>query len=56
MSPAHWALAAAERAVKRPLFGCRMCGQCVLHPTGLTCPKQLWNGPWEASARTGTAR
>jgi len=60
VAPAHRALAATERGVKRPLCGCRMCGQCVLHSTGLTCPmtcpKQLWNGPWEASARTGAAR
>jgi hypothetical protein len=38
-----------ESAVKKPVFGCRMCGQCVLHSTGLTCPmncpKQLRNGP-----------
>lgn len=38
-----------EHAVKGPLFGCRMCGQCVLHSTGLTCPmncpKTLRNGP-----------
>lgn len=42
-------LAAVERAVKGPVFGCRMCGQCVLHDTGLTCPmtcpKTLRNGP-----------
>jgi hypothetical protein len=40
---------ALERAVKRALFGCRMCGQCALSQTGLvcpmTCPKQLRNGP-----------
>jgi len=38
-----------EEVVKRPLFDCRMCGQCVLHSTGMTCPmtcpKQLRNGP-----------
>jgi len=42
-------LTAVERAVKGPTFGCRMCGQCVLHSTGLTCPmncpKELRNGP-----------
>src|SRR4051812_698063 len=42
-------LALIEAAVKKPIFGCRMCGQCVLHSTGLTCPmtapKQLRNGP-----------
>lgn len=38
-----------EHAVKKPVWDCRMCGQCVLHSTGLTCPmtcpKQLRNGP-----------
>lgn len=38
-----------ETAGKKALFGCRMCGQCVLHETGLTCPmgcpKTLRNGP-----------
>jgi len=42
-------LALVEAAVKKPVFGCRMCGQCVLHSTGLTCPmncpKTLRNGP-----------
>ena len=42
-------LAAVEKAVKGPVFGCRMCGQCVLHSTGMTCPmncpKELRNGP-----------
>jgi hypothetical protein len=41
--------AAVERLVKAPIFGCRMCGQCVLHDTGMTCPmtcpKTLRNGP-----------
>jgi hypothetical protein len=43
------ALIAVEKAVKEPLFGCRMCGQCILHSTGLVCPmncpKNLRNGP-----------
>ena len=38
-----------ERILKGTLFGCRMCGQCVLHSTGMvcpmTCPKNLRNGP-----------
>lgn len=38
-----------EKPLKRLLFDCRMCGQCVLHYTGMTCPmvcpKQLRNGP-----------
>jgi hypothetical protein len=38
-----------EKIIKIPIFGCHMCGQCVLHSTGLvcpmTCPKNLRNGP-----------
>jgi hypothetical protein len=38
-----------EHAVKKPIWDCRMCGQCVLHDTGMTCPmtcpKTLRNGP-----------
>jgi hypothetical protein len=38
-----------EKASKGPVFDCRMCGQCVLHSTGMTCPmtcpKTLRNGP-----------
>ena len=34
---------------KKPIFGCQMCGQCVLHSTGMvcpmTCPKSIRNGP-----------
>ncbi|GDX68474.1 hypothetical protein LBMAG37_16290 [Anaerolineae bacterium] len=43
------AFAAVEAASKGALFDCRMCGQCVLHSTGMTCPmtcpKNLRNGP-----------
>ncbi|MGH2522283.1 MAG: methylenetetrahydrofolate reductase C-terminal domain-containing protein [Anaerolineales bacterium] len=39
----------AEEVSKGALFDCRMCGQCVLHSTGMTCPmtcpKNLRNGP-----------
>lgn len=39
----------AELAVKRPLFGCQSCGNCVLgdleYVCPQTCPKQLRNGP-----------
>jgi hypothetical protein len=39
----------AEVLSKGPIFDCRMCGQCVLHSTGMTCPmtcpKNLRNGP-----------
>ncbi len=38
-----------ERRVKGLMFDCRMCGQCVLSSTGMSCPmncpKQLRNGP-----------
>lgn len=38
-----------EKLVKIPIFDCHMCGQCVLHSTGMvcpmTCPKNLRNGP-----------
>jgi hypothetical protein len=38
-----------ERRVKGALFDCRMCGDCVLSSTGLSCPmncpKALRNGP-----------
>ncbi len=38
-----------EILTKKPVFGCHMCGQCVLHSTGMvcpmTCPKNLRNGP-----------
>jgi hypothetical protein len=42
-------VAAIERSVKGLLFDCRMCGQCVLSSTGMSCPmncpKNLRNGP-----------
>src|SRR5690349_16622365 len=38
-----------EELTKGALFDCRMCGQCILHSTGMTCPmtcpKNLRNGP-----------
>ena len=43
------ALAKIEIAVKGPLFGCRMCGNCLLQETAficpMECPKGLRNGP-----------
>ena len=46
---AERALLAAEVAGKGAVFNCQMCGQCVLHSTGMTCPmtcpKNLRNGP-----------
>jgi Methylene-tetrahydrofolate reductase C terminal len=42
-------VAAVERSVKGLLFDCRMCGQCILSSTGMSCPmncpKNLRNGP-----------
>ena len=42
-------LVQVEHALKGRVFGCQMCGQCVLHSTGMTCPmtcpKELRNGP-----------
>lgn len=38
-----------ESLSKGAVFDCRMCGQCILHHTGMTCPmtcpKTLRNGP-----------
>jgi hypothetical protein len=40
---------AAEKVIKGVLFDCKMCGQCVLSSTGMSCPmncpKSLRNGP-----------
>ncbi|MGI9465412.1 MAG: methylenetetrahydrofolate reductase C-terminal domain-containing protein [Aestuariivirgaceae bacterium] len=42
-------MAIIERSIKGVLFDCKMCGQCVLSSTGMSCPmncpKQLRNGP-----------
>ena len=42
-------LAATERLIKGPLFGCRMCGNCMLQETAficpMECPKGARNGP-----------
>ncbi len=42
------AFTAAERSIKGALFGCRMCGNCILQETAfvcpMTCPKGLRNG------------
>jgi hypothetical protein len=42
-------VATVERAVKGALFDCRMCGQCALSSTGMSCPmncpKSIRNGP-----------
>ncbi len=42
-------LEAVERMVKGPMFGCRMCGNCLLQETAficpMECPKGARNGP-----------
>ncbi len=42
-------LAKTELIIKGPLFGCRMCGNCLLQETAficpMECPKGLRNGP-----------
>jgi hypothetical protein len=42
-------IAVLESGVKGLLFDCKMCGQCVLSSTGMSCPmncpKELRNGP-----------
>ncbi len=52
--PSAWSalarvLSPLEHVIKKPLWGCEMCGQCILHETGLTCPmgcpKSMRNGP-----------
>jgi len=39
----------SEHLLKGWVFNCQMCGQCILHSTGMTCPmvcpKYLRNGP-----------
>ncbi len=42
-------LVGSEEVLKGYAFNCQMCGQCILHSTGMTCPmncpKNLRNGP-----------
>ena len=42
-------VAAFEKLVKGALFDCKMCGQCALSSTGMSCPmncpKEIRNGP-----------
>jgi hypothetical protein len=51
-------IALVEHAIKKPVWDCRMCGQCVLHSTGMTCPmtcpKTLRNGPCGGVREDGT--
>ena len=43
------ALATLEKVIKGPVFGCRMCGNCLLQETAficpMECPKGARNGP-----------
>lgn len=45
----EWLFIKTEELSKGLIFDCQMCGQCVLHSTGMTCPmtcpKNLRNGP-----------
>lgn len=47
----------SEEVGKGYLFNCQMCGQCILHSTGMTCPmtcpKNLRNGPCGGVRRDG---
>jgi len=49
------ALARLEVAIKGPLFGCRMCGNCLLQETAficpMECPKGERNGPCGGSTK-----
>ncbi|MBE2220392.1 MAG: methylenetetrahydrofolate reductase C-terminal domain-containing protein [Anaerolineae bacterium] len=48
-TPGNRTLAFVERITKGPLFGCRMCGNCLLQETAficpMECPKGARNGP-----------
>jgi methylenetetrahydrofolate reductase (NADPH) len=47
-------LAKIERWIKGPMFGCRMCGNCLLQETAficpMECPKGMRNGPCGGSS------
>ena len=46
-----------EGILKGWIFNCQMCGQCILHSTGMTCPmncpKKIRNGPCGGVGRDG---
>jgi methylenetetrahydrofolate reductase (NADPH) len=54
-TPGGSLLATVERWVKGPLFGCRMCGNCLLQETAFICPmecsKGARNGPCGGSTK-----
>ena len=39
-TPANRALQTLELTVKGPLWGCRMCGNCLLQETAFVCPME----------------
>ena len=53
----QWSVASGERGLKGYIFNCQMCGQCILHSTGMTCPmncpKKLRNGPCGGTRHNG---
>jgi hypothetical protein len=52
------ALLLVERETKEAVYDCRMCGQCILHSTGMSCPmrcpKNLRNGPCGGTFQDGS--
>lgn len=52
--PLAWLVTIIERHVKRMLFGCRMCGNCLLLETvficPMACPHGMRNGPCRGSS------
>lgn len=50
-------LITTEKVIKGPLFGCRMCGNCMLQETAficpMECPKGARNGPCGGSTSEG---
>jgi hypothetical protein len=52
------ALLIVEREAKEAVYDCRMCGQCILHSTGMSCPmrcpKNLRNGPCGGTFQDGS--
>jgi methylenetetrahydrofolate reductase (NADPH) len=53
----HTCAVLAENLVKKPVFGCQDCGQCILSYTAFTCtmrcPKQMRNGPCGGTREDG---
>ena len=51
------AILLVERRTKEAIWDCRMCGQCILHSTGMSCPmrcpKSLRNGPCGGTLQNG---